>query len=114
MGKLLQEKKELREKYVSFLRRMQSSDDCQQLAWSQAGVKELVIKSLLPSISLIGPDAIALYSPMTPDTLEIEKGLLSFVPKEFIPTFYSIKEPWYYMLDGITKLCMDHLEENHR
>ena len=97
-----------------FLRRMQLSDDCQQLAWSQAGVKELVIKSLLPSISLIGPDAIALYSPMTPDTLEIEKGLLSFVPKEFIPTFYSIKEPWYYMLDGITKLCMDHLEENHR
>ena len=97
-----------------FLRRMQLSDDCQQLAWSQAGVKELVIKSLLPSISLIGPDAIALYSPMTPDTLEIEKGLLSFVPKEFIPTFYSIKEPWYYVLDGITKLCMDHLEENHR
>ena len=94
-----------------FLRRMQLSDDCQHLAWSQAGVKELVIKSLLPSISLIGPDAIALYSPMTPDTLEIEKGLLSFVPKEFIPTFYSIKEPWYYMLDGITKLCDEHLDE---
>ena len=90
---------------------MQLSDDCHHLAWSQAGVKELVIKSLLPSISLIGPDAIALYSPMTPDTLEIEKGLLSFVPKEFIPTFYSIKEPWYYMLDGITKLCDEHLDE---
>ena len=45
-----------------FLRRMQLSDDCQQLGMGQAGVKELVIKSLLPSISLIGPDAIALYS----------------------------------------------------
>ena len=97
-----------------FLRRMQLSDDCEKLAWHQTGVKELVIKSLLPVISIMGPEAIALFSPMTPDKEEIKEGLLSFIPQEFLPEFYIIKEPWYYMLDGITKLCLDYLNENEQ
>ena len=64
---------------------MQLSDDCEKLAWHQTGVKELVIKSLLPVISIIGPEAIALFSPMTPDKEEIKEGLLSFIPQEFLP-----------------------------
>ena len=91
---------------------MQLSDDCEKLAWHQTGVKELVIKSLLPVISIIGPEAIALFSPMTPDKEEIKEGLLSFIPQEFLPEIYIIKESWYYMLDGITKLCLDDLNEN--
>lgn len=97
-----------------FLRRMQLSDDCEKLAWHQTGVKELVIKSLLPVISIIGPEAIALFSPMTPDKEEIKEGLLSFIPQEFLPEIYIIKESWYYMLDGITKLCLDDLNENEQ
>ena len=93
---------------------VEAINDCEKLAWHQTGVKELVIKSLLPVISIIGPEAIALFSPMTPDKEEIKEGLLSFIPQEFLPEIYIIKESWYYMLDGITKLCLDDLNENEQ
>ena len=93
---------------------VEAINDCEKLAWHQTGVKELVIKSLLPVISIIGPEAIALFSPMTPDKEEIKEGLLSFIPQEFLPEIYIIKESWYYMLDGITKLCLDYLNENEQ
>lgn len=47
---------------------------------------------------------------MTPDKEEIKEGLLSFIPQEFLPEIYIIKESWYYMLDGITKLCLDEFK----
>ena len=48
------------------------------------------------------------------DKEEIKEGLLSFIPQEFLPEIYIIKESWYYMLDGITKLCLDDLNENEQ
>ena len=39
--------------------------------------------------------------------------LAFFVPKEFLPEFYYIKEASSYMLDGITKLCVDYLEKDN-
>lgn len=94
-----------------FLRRMQLSDEANKLAWTQQGALELLTKSLLPSISLIGPDAIALSTPMTPDMNEVKNALKSFISEEYLPEFYYIKEPSSYMLSGITKLCLDYLEE---
>jgi len=94
-----------------FLKRMQLSDDAHKLAWNEKGALELVTKSLLPTITLIGPDAVAIFAPMTPDMSEIKNTLLSFIPEEFLPEFYSIKEPSSYMLSGITKLCVDYLKE---
>lgn len=96
-----------------FLERMQLSDDCHKLAWSEQGTVELVTKSLLPSICLLGPEAIAIRSALTPDMNEIKNKLNSFIPKEFLPEFYYIKEASSYMLDGITKLCVDYLEEDN-
>lgn len=93
-----------------FIRRMQFSDDIQKLAWTQEGTVELVTKSLLPSICMIGPEAIAIASPMTPDMNEIKSKISSFIPEEFLPEFYYIKESSSYMLDGITKLCVDYLK----
>lgn len=94
-----------------FLKRMQLSDDAYKLAWTERGALELVTKSLLPTISIIGPEAIAICSPLTPDMNEIKNSLKSFIPEEFLPKFYSIKEPSSYMLGGITKLCIDYLDK---
>lgn len=96
-----------------FLERMQLSDECHKLAWSEQGAIELVTKSLLPAICLLGPEAVAVRSPLTPDMNEIKNKLNSFVPKEFLPEFYYIKEASSYMLDGITKLCVDYLEKDN-
>lgn len=96
-----------------FLRRMQFSDDCSKLAWTQAGVLELVTKSLLPTLCIMGPEAVALYSPMVQDMHEVKNKLLSFLPEDFMPEFYSIKEVSPYMLDGLTKLCADVLESKN-
>ena len=94
-----------------FIRRMQLSDDVHKLAWTQHGAVELVTKSLLPTISLIGPEAVVISSPMTPDMDEVKNVLSSFIDKEFLPEFYYIKEASSYMLSGITKLCVDFIEE---
>lgn len=92
---------------------MQLSDECHKLAWSEQGTIELVTKSLLPAICLLGPEAVAVRSPLTPGMNEIKNKLNSFVPKEFLPEFYYIKEASSYMLDGITKLCVDYLEKDN-
>lgn len=68
-------------------------------------------RSLLPTISIFGPEAVVIYSPMTPDMKEIKNALLSFIPEEFMPEFYSIKEAHSYMLNGITQLCVNYLEK---
>lgn len=97
-----------------FLPRMQLSDETGKFAWSEQGALELVTKSLLPSICILGSEAVVIRSPMTPDMNEIKKKLNSFIPDEFLPKFYSINTTvayGSYMLDGITKLCIDYLEE---
>ncbi len=91
---------------------MQFSDECAKLAWTQEGVLELVTKSLLPSICIMGPEAIAVYSPMTKDRMKSENKFVSFIPDDFMPELYSIKEVSPYMLDGLTKLCVNDLKKN--
>ncbi len=93
-----------------FLRRMQLSDDTSKLAWTQQGAMELVTKALLPSISVFGLEAVALYSPMTPNMKEVKEVLKSFIPENYLPEFYYIKDPSSYMLNGITQLCVNHIE----
>lgn len=90
-----------------YMKRMQLSNDIYKLAWNQFGMLELVTKALLPAITIIGPEAVAIYSPMTPDLNEIKKTLLSFIDEEFLPDFYYIKEPSVYMLDGVVELCIN-------
>ena len=71
---------------------------------------ELVTKSLLPAICTVGPDAVAICSPMTNDMEEVKKKLLSFIPEEYLPDFYYIAEASSYTLDGLMKLCVNYLE----
>lgn len=97
-----------------FIRRMQLSDDISKLAWNQHGALEIVTKSLLPSIAIIGPEAIAISAPMTPDMNEIKNALSSFVPPEYMPDFYYIKESSQYMLNGITELCLKYLKNESK
>ena len=60
----------------------------------------------------MGPEAIAVYSPMTNDMNEVRNKLLSFIPEDYMPELYSIKEMSPYMLDGLTKLCVNDLKKN--
>jgi len=95
-----------------FIRRMQLSDDVHKLACNERGAIEILTKSLLPTLAIFGPEAVAISSPMTPDVNEIKKALTSFIPEEFLPEFYCIKESHDYMLSGITKLSVRHLAKN--
>ena len=47
---------------------------------------------------------------MTQDKDEIKEKLRSFLPDDFMPEFYLVKEVSPYMLDGLTKLCVNELE----
>lgn len=94
-----------------FMRRMQLSDDVGKLAWTQQGSLELVTKALLPSISIVGPEAVVLYTPMTPDMNEVKNSLKSFIQDEFLPDFYYLSDVSEYMLNGITKMCVNHFKE---
>lgn len=110
-GKVIRGKNGIAGELRYFIRRMQLSDDVSKLPWTQHGAIELVTKSLLPSLSIIGPDAVAISCPMTPDMTEIKNSLASFIDKEFLPEFYYIKDASSYMLSGINKLCVDYLKD---
>lgn len=94
-----------------FLPRMQLSNEYHRLGTTQNGTMELLTKSLLPTLSIIGPEAVALSSPMTPDINEIKNEMINFFPSEFMPEFYFIKDPVSYMLSGVTKLCKMYLQD---
>lgn len=111
-GKVVTGKKGIAGEIKFFLRRMQLSDDVSKLILNEQGALELVTKALLPSICLLGPEAVAIRSQMTPDMNEIKSKLSSFIPEEYLPDFYYIKDVSSYMLDGITKLCVDYIESN--
>jgi len=110
-GKVLKGKNGIAGELRYFIKRMQLSDEIYKLSLTQQGTLEIVTKSLLPAISLFGPDAVAICSPMTSDMNEIKKALTSFISEEFLPEFYYIKEASSYMLSGLTQLCVDYLEE---
>ena len=112
-GKIVIGKNGLAGEIKYFIRRMQLSDECGKLAWTHEGVLELVTKSLLPSICVLGPEAVVICSPMTSDMNEVKNKLMSFIPEEFMPEFYSMKESSPYMLDGLTALCVKYLEEKN-
>ncbi len=96
-----------------FLRRMQLSDEPDKLIKTEHGALELVTKSLLPTLIAIGPEAVAIHSPMTPDVNEVKESLKSFIDEEFLPEFYYIEKPYPYILNGITKMCVDYINENN-
>jgi cellobiose-specific phosphotransferase system component IIB len=107
-GKLVVGKNGIAGESKFFIHRMQLSDDIYKLQWSEQGVLEIVTKAILPTISLLGPEVVAIRSPMTPDMNEIKKKLSSFIPEQFMPEFVYIKEASSYMLDGVMKLCIDN------
>ena len=109
--KIVKGRKGLAGEIKFFIERMQLSDKLHNLPWTQEGALELVCAGLLPSLCTLAPQAVAIRSPMTPDMNEIKKKLSSFIPEYYLPDFYFIKEASPYMLDGITKLCIDYLDK---
>lgn len=109
-GKIVRGKNGISGELRYFIRRMQLSDDVHKLSLTQHGAVELVTKALLPSIAIIGPEAVVICAPMTPNMNEIKNALASFIDEEFLPELFYIKEAGSYMLSGITKLCVDYLE----
>lgn len=94
-----------------FIHRMQFSDNLHKLVLTEQGALEVVTKSILPAICTMGPEAVAICSPMTPNMEEIKSKLNSFIPEEFLPKFYYIKDASSYMLDGTTQLCVNYLDK---
>lgn len=94
-----------------FIKRMQFSDNLHKLVLTEQGAVEVVTKALLPTICTMGPEAVAICSPMTPNMDEIKNKLNSFIPEEFLPKFYYIKDASSYMLDGVTQLCVDYFDK---
>ncbi len=105
-GELINGKNGIAGEVRFFLRRMQLSDELENLSWSKTGALEIVTKSILPALALFGPDVVAIRSPMTPDMNEVKKKLSSFIPDEFMPEFVYIEEASPYMLDGMMKICL--------
>lgn len=94
-----------------YIRRMQLSDDPDRLGWTEEGALEIVTKSILATIGTVGPEAMALRSPMTPDMDAIKKKLSSWVNEDQMPEFYYIPEASNYMMDGAMRYCLERLRE---
>lgn len=108
-GKIINGKSGIAGEVKYFIQRMQLSDEPRKLVRSEQGALEVVTKELLAPIITIGPEAVAISSTMTPNMEELKERLASFIPNEFLPEFYYIEEASTYMLDGITQLCMEYI-----
>lgn len=73
------------------------------------GMIELVTKTILSIMSIIGPEAIILCCTLIPQTHEVKKELERYVPQEFIPDIIKIDDIQEYILLGQMILCVQSL-----
>ncbi len=92
-----------------FIRSMQFSDEINRLIETRQGMVEFLTKSILPTISLTGPEVIIISSPMIMNCNEIKQNIAKHVDCEHVPEFYYIKEPSANMLNGVAKLANDYI-----
>lgn len=88
-----------------YLKRMQFSDSPKQLGRTESGQIELVVNALLATISLLGPEIIALRTPMVSDMNMLEKRLAHFIPERSLPKLEFISDINELIFEGMLELA---------
>ncbi|MCF0259426.1 MAG: ROK family protein [Erysipelotrichaceae bacterium] len=96
-----------------FNQEMKSSGTPKELCRTEVGCYELVTKELLPALSLLDPDVVAVRSPMTSDMEELKARMGSFIPHTTLPEFVYIPDMENYMLEGCREMGMRALDQLH-
>ncbi len=73
------------------------------------GTIELVAKTILSIMSIIGPEAIILCCSLIPQTYELKKEIERYIPAQYIPDIIKIEEIQEYILLGVMILCVQSL-----
>ena len=87
---------------------MNLSDTMEKLSLTPEGTLELVSKTMLSIISVIGPEVIALYSDLITDVEEIKKVLLEYIPEQYIPRIVKVNDLKEYILLGQMIYCLQN------
>lgn len=88
-----------------FLYRMQFSDQMVPLARTEQGQLELVINSLLPTITILGPEIVVLRTPMVNDMTQLQARLANFIPENSLPKLEFIEDPKELIFEGCLALA---------
>ena len=73
------------------------------------GMIELVAKTILSIISIIGPDAIILCCTLIPHIHDLKKEISRYIPDKFIPDIIKIDDIQEYILIGQMIICVQSL-----
>ncbi len=90
------------------------SDEPENLIKTVEGTVELVGKSLVPLIATVGPEAIFVYSQMTPSVDLIRNQVEECIPKEYIPDLVLVNDIREYMMTGTFLRCVWKLDDIKR
>ena len=84
---------------VSYLP-LEMSGDKNELAESEQGSLEIVSKTLVSLVSILGPEEIFYYAPNVPEVDEVHEAMSQLIPEEYIPPINKIGNLKEYLLFG--------------
>ncbi|MCF0260845.1 MAG: ROK family protein, partial [Erysipelotrichaceae bacterium] len=87
-----------------FNREMKASAEPEKLCHTEPGCYELVTNELLPAVSLLDPEIVAVRSPMTSDMDELKERMGSYIPQNSLPEFVYIPVMENYLLKGCREM----------
>lgn len=76
------------------------SDSGENLAKTETGSLEVMAKTIVSVISVLGPDEIAFYCSNVPDVDELHHAIADLIPQEYIPPIKKIGNLKEYILFG--------------
>jgi cellobiose-specific phosphotransferase system component IIB len=100
-GHLLKGKKDIAGEAQYTQKVLSLSRPASELTRDPSGSEELMVKTLVPMISTIGPEAVFIYNQMTPDMDQLKEDLCRYIPQEYLPDFIYLEEITEYMMTGI-------------
>lgn len=85
-----------------------------ELIKTPEGAIELVAKMITALCVTIDPEIIALCCQLIPDISDLEKELLKYLPKEYLPKIEIIQYMHVYMFLGQLILCIESIEKDRK
>ncbi|MCF0246384.1 MAG: ROK family protein [Ileibacterium sp.] len=97
-----------------YANRMQYSNMPSRLAKTDHGQLEIITNSILPAISILGPEILFLRTPAANDMNELHKYMLNYIPEQYIPKLEYVEDVSGYLMDGQLAICLEYLKHHSK
>lgn len=90
------------------------SESAEELIKTEKGTEELIVKTVIPMICTVGPEAVFIYSPLTPNMDEIKKEMTDIIAEHYLPNLVPLNDVREYMMTGTFLRCIWRMDDIKR